>query len=305
MFAPAPFLDIRSEVLAAAAFGDRPGLGAAELPVVSDAVDSWRRAVILGGQGYYAGARAELRALRALTADPVLRSLAASTEGSLLRQLGWHAKAAVADGRAVALVGGTEPAGAVAEPVDTDALPDLSALPEVSTLAEFAARPDRVDALCDALTGLAADALGTGRLTLAARLLRRGALALDAHHPRARIRWHWVSAETALASGLPEWATTHAEAASALAQRCPSVRHRVKSRLLVAAAAATRGDIDAASAEAEIVAVQCREHGLLPLGWACAMLRSGLGDPDAATEAAVHAAAIAGRGGHFRPMGAR
>ncbi|MFE7796193.1 hypothetical protein [Nocardia sp. NPDC057440] len=284
----APSIPIYSEStpLAAAAFGDRRALGAAELPPPRSALDSWHRAVILGGGGHYAAARAELRSLRSRTTDPVLLSLAASTEGSLLRQLGWHARAAVADGRAAALI--------------------LPARAERGS----EVGPDHADAVCDALTGLAADALGTGRLTLATRLLWRSRDALDPEQLRWRpwVRWHWVSAETALASGRPDPARTHAAAAVELAERGPSIRHRVKSRLLVAAAAAAAGDTERARVLAEAVAAECREYGLLPLRWACAMLRAGVSVDGAAAaagaEAADCAAAIARRGGRFRPDGA-
>ncbi|MFQ6393097.1 hypothetical protein ACLMAJ_06575 [Nocardia sp. KC 131] len=283
-----PALRIYSEsaLLSAAAFGDRPTLGAAELPVPRSPLDSWHRAVVLGGGGHYAAARAELRLIRASSTDPVMLSLAASTEGSLLRQLGWHARAAVADGRAAALI-----------------------IP-VRDEGEGLVGPDRVDAVCDALTGLAADALGTGRLALAARLLGRGHDALDPEQVRWRpwVRWHWVSAETALAAGRADPARTHAEAALELAERGPSIRHRVKSRLLVAAAAAVAGDAQRARVVAEAVAAECREYGLLPLRWACAMLRAGVSvdvaATAAATEAAECAAAILRRGGRFRPSGA-
>ncbi|WP_406236492.1 hypothetical protein [Nocardia sp. NBC_01009] len=286
MSAPAIPIYSESTPLAAAAFGDRRALGAAELPVPRSALDSWHRAVILGGGGHYAAARAELRLLRSRTTDPVLLSLAASTEGSLLRQLGWHARAAVADGRAAALVLPTRAEGG------------------------SGVGPDRTDAVCDALTGLAADALGTGRLTLATRLLWRSHDGLDPEQLRWRpwVRWHWVSAETALASGRADPARTHAEAAVELAERGPSIRHRIKSRLLVAAAAAAGGDAEHACVLAEAVAAECREYGLLPLRWACAMLRAGVSaDADAATaagtEAAECAAAIARRGGRFRLAG--
>ncbi|WP_067833035.1 hypothetical protein [Nocardia lijiangensis] len=265
------------------AFGARPGLAAAELPAARDALGSWHRAVILGGQGHYAAARVQLAAVRRRTADPVLLSLAASTEGSLLRQLGWHAVASGPDGRAAALA---LPGGALA-------------------LAPEGAAPDRIDAICDALTGLAADALGTGRLALARRLLDRSRAALDPDGLRWRawIRWHWVSAETALASGAAGEALPHTREALALAEAAPSVRHRVKSRLLVAAATAASGDIEQARALADTVAAECRAHDLLPLRWACAMLRAGLSDPAAAGEAEECAAGIARRGGRFRPHG--
>ncbi|WP_280390199.1 hypothetical protein, partial [Nocardia wallacei] len=213
----------RHAIFADAAFGERPGIPAAELPAAADAVESWLRAVVLGGQGRYAAARAELgRAYRG-SADPVLRSLITSTRASLLRQLGHHARAAVLDGRALALVP-----------------PDASAVGPAGSAA-------RREAVCDALTGLAADALGIARPELSARLLKRcqtfiGDLSAsaDGDGARARLRWHWVSAETALAApgrGLVAGsALRYAETALALAERGPSVRHRVKSRLLVAAA---------------------------------------------------------------------
>src|SRR6266571_2238760 len=128
-----PFAPGRA-IFAEAAFGDRPGIAAAELPAAADAVESWLRGIVLGGQGRYAAARAELRRTRRLARDPMLWSLAASTEASLLRQLGWHARAAAVDGRALALAG-RAPAG-----------------PGAAAAAE---------AMCDGLTGLAADALGT------------------------------------------------------------------------------------------------------------------------------------------------
>ncbi|WP_194834134.1 hypothetical protein [Nocardia sp. XZ_19_369] len=285
MFVPAPLGDIRFEILAESAFGACPGRAAAELPTAPDALGSWYRAVILGGQGRYAAARAELRVVRARSTDPVLLSLAASTEGSLLRQLGWHARAAACDGRAAALV-------------SARALGDR-AVDSVRSELPF----ERGDAISDALTGLAADALGIGRVALAWRLLARGAAVRPAAELgwRPAIRRQWVSAETALAAGTVEPATEHAAAALALAERAPSVRHLVKSRLLVAAAAAAADDHDRSRALAEQVAEQCREHGLLPLRWASAMLRAGLAVPGAAAEAEDCAATIVRRGGRFRP----
>ncbi|MBF6327425.1 hypothetical protein IU452_02705 [Nocardia transvalensis] len=272
-------------VFAEAAFGARPGIAVAELPPIAGPVDSWLRAVVLGGQGRYAAARAELRRARRLTSDPVQTSLIASTEASLLRQLGWHASASALDGRALALV-----------------LPGLRRGVEGASAA-------RIEAVCDALTGLAADALGTARPGLAARLLERCQPFVEdlSGAWRPRLRWHWVSAETALAtSGANpgESALAHAEAASALAESSPSVRHRVKSRLLLAAAAAAAGDLDRAGASAAVVAQECADHDLLPLRWACAMLRSGISDGPAAAAAAADAAgcarALARHGGLLR-----
>ncbi|WP_086009043.1 hypothetical protein [Nocardia brevicatena] len=294
MFVPVPRSETRSALLADAAFGARPDRSAAELPAAENALGTWWRAVVLGGQGRYAAARAELSELRIGTTDPVLLAVGAATEGSLLRQLGWHARAARHDGRAAALI-----------------LPLLSrARPRQS---RDTSGPDALEAAADALTGLAADALGTGRLELATRLLDRCATLLERNSAATRwrplVRLGWVRAETALASGQAAQALGEAEAALGLAERSPSLRHEVKSRLLVAASTAAVGDTTRARVLAETVAQQCRDNGLLPLCWASAMLRTGLpaegnrpSDTPADQEAAVCAAVIARRGGRFRPM---
>ncbi|APB01459.1 hypothetical protein [Nocardia seriolae] len=298
-----PVLEVNSE-LADAAFGVHPERAAIGLPAAADARESWLRAVALAGVGHYAAARAELaRARRAAAGDPALLSLTHSTEGSLLRQLGWHSHAAVADGRAAAAV--------------LPAVRDRGAVPAAAP-ADIA----HAEAVCDALTGLAADALGTLRPALAARLLDRCRQHLDVHLPdaasawRPRLRLHWVSAETALsapgsglisapaaatAAGPADPALAHAEAAVALAENSPSLRHRVKSRLLLAAAGAAAGDLDRSRTLAIEVDRECREHELLPLRWACAMLRSGV-DPagDGAEVAAACARLLDARGGRLR-----
>jgi len=264
-------------------------LAAAGLPAVSDPFAGWVRAVGLGGQGRYGAARAELARVLRSGPDPVLFSLAASTRGSLLRQLGWHAAASGWDGRAAAAV-----------------LPGLVADAPVP-----GAAPDRVDAACDALTGLAADALGLGRLELAARLLERTRALLgddEAVRVRARIRLCWVGAEAALAGGEATRALPQAEAGLRLAETTPSVRHRIKSALLVAAATAAAGDLDRAAVLAGSVAERTGEHGLLPLRWATAMLRSGVAATlaertRAAAEANVCEQMIVHLGGRFRPAG--
>ncbi|MEU7764809.1 hypothetical protein AB0B25_06765 [Nocardia sp. NPDC049190] len=290
MFAPALVGDPHFAVLVEAAFGADPGLAVAELPPATDALGSWLRAVVLGGQGRYAAARVELRRVCNHSTDPTLLSLAGSTQGSLLRQLGWHTRAAAFDGRAAALVLATDDATTgIARPRFVDP------------------HPARVDAICDALTGLAADALGAGRLALAGRLLRRSETSMAREESRWRpaVRWQWVSAENALVAGRYVAASRHADTALELAESAPSVRHRVKSRLLVAAATAARGERARSMALVEEVAEQCRAHGLLPLRWASAMLRAGLGAEDAMSEAADCAAAITRRGGVFCPAGAR
>lgn len=269
--------DIGSEILASTAFGPTPGLAATELPEPTDPLSRWHRAVALGGQGRYAAARADLLILARTTTGPGLKSLVESTRGSLLRQLGDHAGAAAFDGRAARIALGATGAA-------------------------------RAEALADAYTGLAADALGTGRLALARKLLDRVPPLLTDAPPRAEVRWHWVRAETALAGGLAPEALSDARTAVELAAALPSVRHRVKSALLVAAATAANGDLAESAELAHRVDADCRENGLLPLHWATAMLLAGVAEPararDAAGEAADHGARLRAWGGDIAPLGA-
>jgi len=276
-------------VLTAAAFGDRPG--ASPLPAATDPHRRWLRAVALAGQGFYSGARAELTRLQREVTEGPLASLAASTEASLLRQLGWHRQAAAHDGRAFALARAAVPR-----------------LPEETTRI--------VEAQCDALTGLAADALGCGRLGLSRRLLAQCADLLGAAGAdpaagddtaekgtdfwRQRIRLHWVTAETALASGDFATAKQHSAQASARADLSPSVRHRVKSDLLRAASATGDPDLGPARVLVADVSERCAEHGLVPLRWAAAMLAHGIGAVPGADHVRDECAQVVTcRGGRF------
>ncbi|MFD3748084.1 hypothetical protein [Nocardia sp. NPDC058633] len=270
--------DIGSEILASTAFGATPGLAATELPEPADPLSRWYRAVALAGQGRYAAARADLRTVARTTTNPGLKSLVESTRGSLLRQLGDHAAASTFDGRA-------------------------------ATLALGATGTARAEALADAYTGLAADALGTGRLALARKVLDRVRPLLADAPARAEVRWHWVRAETALAGGESAAALRDAGKAVELAAALPSVRHQVKSALLVAAATAAAGDLAGSAELARRVDADCRENNLLPLRWATAMLLSGVAEPAlaraAADEAADHGARLRDMGGVIAPLGAR
>ncbi|TRW79889.1 hypothetical protein FK535_21380 [Mycolicibacterium sp. 018/SC-01/001] len=222
-----------------AAFGSDPGSW--PLPAARTPEGLWLRAVAAGGQGRYAAAEADLdRLLRRVEGGP-LASLALSTRGSFLRQLGWHDRARSFDGAAWACSGGTG------------------------------------DAAADALIGLAADALGVGRFAASERALRRAAgLAPAATSARVPIRLAWVSAELAMARG-DGAALTHAARAVELAAHTPSVRHRVKSLLVRAAAHCASGDIDAARADGDRVLAWAGEQGLVPLRWAAAALLAGIG----------------------------
>ena len=107
---------------------------------------------------------------------------------------------------------------------------------------------DDPEAAGDALTGLAADALGVGRLAAAATLLRRAdPFVAEAPH-RLAVRRAWVAAELAMAAGEGAVAVRNAEAAVELAADQASVRHRAKSEVVLAAALCSAGDVDRARA---------------------------------------------------------
>ena len=223
--------------LATAAFGDEPGTW--PLPTPSTPHQLWLRAVASGGQGRYGNAYADLAALRRAPATPRLVSLAHSTQGSLLRQLGWHALARGWDGRALALAG--------ADP----------------------------EARADALIGLAADALGVGRFAAAAALLTRAdAELIDNSAERLAVRRRWVGAELAMAAGDRATAVRRAEEGveRARAMASASVRHQVKSDVVLAAALCSAGVTERARAVAETALEATGRYGLTPLRWALACL---------------------------------
>lgn len=241
-----------------AAWGSDPGCW--PLPGATDCESRWLRAVALGGQGRYSAAVAELRVLdqgsgeQANTPPRELRALAASTRASFLRQMGGHDAAARWDGAAIALVG----LGAPATSLST------------------------VQARCDALTGLAADALGAWRFSVSGALLSRCRAQLADHDSaqmwRQHLRLLWVSAELAMISGDGERALRHALDARERATEIVSLRHKAKTNLIVAASYSSVGDNTRAYDEAHVVLEACAEHGLVPLRWAAAMMLNGLGE---------------------------
>jgi hypothetical protein len=232
------------ETLAAAAFGAAPGTW--PLPTATTPDQLWLRAVAAGGQGRYGSANRDLSVLRRSVSAGRLVSLAHSTEGSFLRQLGWHALARRWDGRALALAG-------------TD-----------------------VEARADALVGLAADALGMGRFAAAATLLGRADEALDSAPAglpgqvadRLAVRRAWVGAELAMFTGDGETAVRRAEQAVELAGTMAgaSARHRVKSDVVLAAALCSAGQTGRARAVAETALEATGRFSLTPLRWAVACL---------------------------------
>ena len=266
----APTPSDRHAILVAAAFGPSPG--AHPLPAAHGPEQNWLRAVVLGGQGRYAAARAELARVRGT--GGVWSSFGASTEASLLRQLGGHRAAAVLDGRALAEAGSLR----------TSSGSTVAARRDVGTVA--ARRDvDVVAAWCDAATGLAADALGRGRLAVCGSLLDRCAAALDAAESEAgekafvrqRIRLAWVGAESALAAGDFTRARSRADRAVELADGFGSIRHSVKSDLVRSASLTGLPDHGPAMDLAADVLARAEEHELIPLQWAAAMLLDGLG----------------------------
>jgi hypothetical protein len=221
-----------------AAFGDRPDLW--PLPPPADAQDRWLRAVAAGGQGRYAVALTDLAALGRCP-GPAPQSLAMSTRASFLRQLGGHRVAAGWDGQAL-------------RAADTDA------------------------AAADALIGLAADALGVGRFAASQRLLdRAGAVVEAVHDARPAVRLQWVSAELAMMQGDGATAVEHAERGVAAAAAFTSVRHRVKSDVVLAAALCSHGELDRCRAVADAALDRAGALGLVPLRWALASLLTDIG----------------------------
>ncbi|APE10057.1 hypothetical protein ACFYRW_00380 [Rhodococcus pyridinivorans] len=294
----APTPSDRHAILVAAAFGPSPG--AHPLPAAHGPEQNWLRAVALGGQGRYAAARAELARVRGT--GGVWSSFGASTEASLLRQLGGHRAAAVLDGRALAEAGSLR----------TSSGNTVAARRDVGTVA--ARRDvDVVAAWCDAATGLAADALGRGRLAVCGSLLDRCAAALDAAESEAgekafvrqRIRLAWVGAESALAAGDFTRARIRADRAAELADGFGSIRHSVKSDLVRSASLTGLPDHGPAMDLAADVLARAEEHELIPLQWAAAMLLDGLGaGRDAGRVRDFCATVIRGRGGRFVTLSA-
>ncbi|MBE1467270.1 hypothetical protein [Kibdelosporangium phytohabitans] len=246
---------MKSDHLRNAAFGDRPDtrVTAGEHPR-----DRWLAAVVLGGQGRYAAASAILTGLLR-SREPVIASLAASTLGSHRRQVGGHDVARRLDATALARL--TDTADGDCDGIDT------------------------LGARSDALLGLAADALGTGRLTAARRLIA-AADALGDVGWRGQVRLGWVRAEVELAAGNPSESVPNAEAALRRARAAGAVRHIAKSGMVLAAALTVRGGVTErirAKHLAAGVVDQAIEYGLLPLVWPCSLLLADL-DPAAADD---------------------
>ncbi|MGB3483676.1 MAG: hypothetical protein WBB07_15870 [Mycobacterium sp.] len=211
------------------------------LPPAKTPVQLWLRAVAAGGQGRYASAHTDLAHLRRqLPQHGPPASLAYSTTASLLRQLGWHDRARHWDSVALRLSG------------------------------------EDPEARGDALVGLAADALGVGRFAVAARLLAE-ADRLEGGPARHPVRVAWVSAELAMVMGEGAEAVRHARRGVELATGLSSLRHRLKSEVVLAAAQCSAGELGDARAVADLALTSTASSGLVPLSWAVSSLLGGIG----------------------------
>ncbi|HEX7321601.1 MAG TPA: hypothetical protein VF299_01515 [Mycobacterium sp.] len=257
-------------ILTAAAFGRTPGNW--PLPAATTPDQLWLRAVGAGGQGRFASARADLAASLRRRPSGRWASLAHSTQGSFLRQLGWHALARRHDGHALVLA------------------------------------DDDTEARADALVGLAADALGVGRFGAAATLLATVAELPDVNTTPAHrlgVRRAWVTAELAMATGDGDRAVRQAELALALAPETGSARHRAKSEVVLAAALCCAGRTDRAREVADPALDSTGRLGLIPLQWALACLLTDIGSASRTAQEIDDtrnrcAELVYQRGGHWR-----
>ncbi|MCP2260177.1 hypothetical protein LX15_003890 [Streptoalloteichus tenebrarius] len=243
-----------------AAFGDRPDADVWADARSADPRRRWLAAVALGGQGWYAAAATALSGLLAHP-DPVLAAMVGVTLASHRRQLGAHAAARTLDGQALRRMAEENWRTVARHSVE---------FPEINS----------DDARVDALVGLAADAVGLGRVD-EARRLHAAAGAVDHVSSRCAIRRDWVGAEIALAGGNPHAAIACAERAAVRASECPSIRHQAKSHLVLGVAMATAGDAGGAEL-LERALDQALRHGLLPLVWPSALVLAGLPGRDPA-----------------------
>ncbi|GAB2639918.1 hypothetical protein GCM10027169_04940 [Gordonia jinhuaensis] len=220
--------------------------------------EQWYRAVVLGATGRFAMAAHVLDGMVGdHRGDDLTVSLALSTRGSLLRQQGRHREAAPLDSRALRLSasegGGADRAG-LRHAARADALVGVAAdalgygdfttcRRLMSTLdAEIAARcPGDRDprVVMRSEVGPAANE--------PADRLSHDLVALWITGERLAVRAHWLAAEYHLYTGYLDGCGSFDEAAEHAGRACdlaavgPSVRHRVKSVMIRAAAESARG----------------------------------------------------------------
>lgn len=224
----------------------------------------WLHGVALGACGRYGEA---LELVELIPQGTPEFSMARSLRGSLLRQIGVHDLALLADREAMS----------------------------------SAATPG---AAIEALTGLSADAVGLQDAVSAASTLGQAGSLLDrvAADPAAaatwwrhRVRLEWVRCEVALLESRPGEAADHAAAALAAAEAATAPRHVAKSLLFVGVAQIESGDPAAALPTLRRAAMLSSSMGFQAVAWPIHAVLSALlqsSDPNAARDHAVQASTI-------------
>ena len=117
--------------------------------------------------------------------------------------------------------------------------------------------------------------MGAGQLVVRhGDLLGAGGASVD---PRLPVRLAWVSAELSMFTGDGPAAVAHAERAVDLASDLGSARHDTKSRVVLAAALCSTGNIEASRKVADRALATAQTLGLVPLSWAVACLLADIG----------------------------
>lgn len=224
----------------------------------------WLRAVALGASGHYGPALDEVERIGAGTPE---YSMARSLRASLLRQLGCHDLALVADREAMA----------------------------------SAATPG---AAIEAMTGLAADAVGLQDDLTATTMLGQARSLLErvAADPRSAPTWWrhhvrvaWVECEVALMQSRYSEAVTHAARSLAESELANAPRHVAKSLLFLAVSEIEDGDRDAGLTNLKRSLMLSSSMGLQAVAWPTHAVLAALlkdSDPDAARAHFAAAGAI-------------
>jgi len=207
----------------------------------------WLLGVCLGAGGSYGEAFTTLRPLAAAPGrGDRWASFAASTTGSLHRQLGRYA---------------------AARDFDRAALTAARSLPD-----------DDVEPLADALLGLAADAVGEGQAADAREAHAEAARIADAPDApwRPRVRAAWVAAEIALLGDDGAAALSAADDAVKGAEDARAPRHHAKSLVIRAVALQVTGDLPTAAVAARRGLAQAVELGVPPVIWPAGTVLQGI-----------------------------
>lgn len=238
-------------MLGPAALEGRLATALAELDPARDPAESWQRAWVLAALGRYGEALVLLEGVIE-DGDPAIAARGLSTRAAILRQLNLHERALADDESALAVRGAPE------------------------------------EARTGAILGLVSDGVGLDEPPEA--LVRRLEDARDAvaaaGDVRERLRLLWVTGEVALSIGDQERARDVFGFAVQRAVDRGMRRHEAKSILLLAAANAALGVVNAAetlAVRAKLLAEECQA---LPVAWPAALILSEVserrGDDDGA-----------------------